>query len=276
MARNIDCVNDLPKWFDKNSYQATENFSAIEWYEQIEYRKYLTTLLKIQQNRPDLHETTATTYTKYIGCIRGVRIEEAHIPGFFGNLGLLQHLADEKQGVISLTFRHLQEHASNIPTYWSDPEKWFTDRSMVCGAETHTPKTDDPLYFGDIYPLHENVKYALVRVNLDLPDKILRDGFDEWLAKTRAASGHKQERTRNRPPYDRWTRYGLLPFLDLLIWQLETGIHIPDRVMAAAISTHDRGEQSLRNTLAPLVAEIMGDTTSLLALAIDEASTIKP
>lgn len=276
MAKNIDCVNDLPEWFDKNNYQGTEKFSAMEWYEQIEYRKYLITLLHIQRKRLNLQETTDTTFTRYIGYFRGVGIEKAHIPGFFGTGGLLQYLADEKQGVKSLTFRHLQDHASNIPAYWSDPEKWFTDRSMERGADARTPKSDDPLYFGDVYPLHEIEKYALARVNLDLPDKILRDGFEKWLANTRTASGHKQEVTSYRPTYDRWTRYGLLPYLDLLIWQFETGIHIPARVMAAAISTYDRGEQSFRNTLVPLVDQILGDTTALLALAIDEASSIKP
>ena len=113
-------------------------------------------------------------------------------------------------------------------------------------------------------------------VDLSATDAILKEAFSSWLKSARAAEKENSATTRNKPAYDRWGRYGLLPYLDLQIWALENGTHIPDRVMSAAISHYDAGEANLRKTLAPLAAGLMQDLSALHALAAIEASRLTP
>ncbi|WP_206073443.1 DUF6387 family protein, partial [Pseudomonas viridiflava] len=69
-------------------------------------------------------------------------------------------------------------------------------------------------------------------VNLAASDTEIKQAFAAWLTETRI---HHPIKGRREKPTN-WVRYGLLPYLDLLIWEMETGTDIPDRVMAAAIS----------------------------------------
>jgi hypothetical protein len=115
----------------------------------------------------------------------------------------------------------------------------------------------------------------IIQVDLGASDSVLKDAFAIWL-KTERGSRQVSATKRSKPLYDRWARYGLLPYLDLLIWAMETDTHIPDRVMSAAISCYDAGEANLRKTLAPLAASLMRDLSGLRALAAVEAATITP
>lgn len=124
-------------------------------------------------------------------------------------------------------------------------------------------------YLPDVLP------ESVITVDLNASDAVLKESFTAWLKRARASQAANIPK-RTKPLHDRWARYGLLPYLDLLIWSIETGIHIPDRVMSAAISRHDAGEANLRKTIAPLAAELMRDLSELRALAAVEAAARTP
>ena len=85
-----------------------------------------------------------------------------------------------------------------------------------------------------------------------------------WLKEVRANQQTKAK--RQKPSHTNWARYGLLPYLDLLIWAMETDTNIPDRVMSAAVSKYDAGEANLRKTLVPLAADLMASLSTLQAM----------
>lgn len=106
-------------------------------------------------------------------------------------------------------------------------------------------------------------------VNLGATDGEIKRAFDACLKEVRANQQAKAK--REKPSYKNWARYGLLPYLDLLIWSMETDTNIIDRVMSAAISGYDAGEGNLRTTLAPLAAELMSSLSAFQALVAFEA-----
>tara|TARA_Y100000589_G_scaffold209479_1_gene197536 strand:- start:953 stop:1933 length:981 start_codon:yes stop_codon:yes gene_type:complete len=107
---------------------------------------------------------------------------------------------------------------------------------------------------------------SLISVDLQASDAALMESFKAWVKEARSHQRFAAT-SRRKSSYDRWARYGLLPYLDLLTWSLETDTHIPDRVMSAAISRYDAGEANLRKTIGPLAADLMRDLSGLQVLA---------
>lgn len=106
-------------------------------------------------------------------------------------------------------------------------------------------------------------------VDLNAPDAAILTAFKEWLKSQRAnpPTGAKVSR---KPAFDWWSDYGLLPFLDLSVWSLETDNHIPDRVMANAISGDTFGEDRLRKTVKPLASDLTALIDGLKPFATED------
>jgi len=102
---------------------------------------------------------------------------------------------------------------------------------------------------------------GLINVNLDFSDDILIDQFKKWLSAIRMEVNiHTKPKAIKQSDLNLWTLYGVLPYLDLKIWERETTLSIPNRVMADAIySTGVGGEETVRKTTAPLVEHLLSE-----------------
>lgn len=277
----IDRVEDLPEWFDIENYRGAESFGAVEWYQHLALRSYLLTLLEIWHGdwRKEQCETAAGAFKKYIVHVRGGAIEQADIPTSIAVTA--EDLIDEKNGISSLTFSDLYNHAANktflAHSKWLDPVHWFADMGKPLCSESEGEKVADSPLFLTGRPGYWIEQYATARVDLDYPDAILIERFASWLKEIRDIKGQQQAKRYHRPNFQRWARYGVLPYLDLTIWAAETGAHIPDRVMAAAVLPRlDFGESNLRKTIIPLAESLMSDLTELRALAACESADRAP
>lgn len=98
-----------------------------------------------------------------------------------------------------------------------------------------------------------------VAVDLNFPDKILIENFKQYLAARRAESKTENlSKTNRQQDYYDWVRFGVLPYLDLKLWELETGNKIPLRVIADAIyPIGEGGEETVRKTTAPLATSLI-------------------
>lgn len=113
-----------------------------------------------------------------------------------------------------------------------------------------------------------------ISVNLTLPNELLVEQFKVFLQSLRAKTEVKDIKKFRRPDFQGWVRFGVLPFLDLMIWAFETKTKIPNRVMADAIfPTGEGGEEVVRKTTKPLVAELLDvkNIEILAALSEDKA-----
>ena len=262
----VDHVSDLPEWFDLEHYQGAESFGAVEWYWQIAQRHFLFALLDYLPDEGVFFDKARKAFSRSIPHVRGVSVERAQIPGFFGESGIHQVLLDSGHSVRSLELSHLRGHAS-LPGGESLHNLELADTSTG----------DGPLFLSDVlsYP---DARYAALRVDLGAPDSVILESFKVWLSEVRTIKGRYRDKEFYRPKYRQWARYGILPYLDLIIWEKETGVRIPDRVMAAAISRYDAGESNLRKTVKPLALALMQGNQAiddLMALAALEATANK-
>lgn len=113
-----------------------------------------------------------------------------------------------------------------------------------------------------------------VTVDLNSPDAAILKSFKEWLKRERAKQP-KEASTPKKPAFDWWSNYGLLPYLDLSLWSQETGNHIPDRVMASAISYDKFGEDRLRKTIKPIASNLSALLDSLKPFAAEDSHQIQ-
>lgn len=271
--KKIKSFDELPEWFNLDSYLATAEFRAIDWYNQLTQRQYLHTLLNYKkEENPQLSDSASRAFSRNIKFLRGINIELASIPNFFGEKGLVEHLKNERRGIHSLTFRHLREHAQNLLDFHCEPDTWFQHLSSQADEFTHEENSppDHPLTLSSHLDTREH--FATARVNLDLPDEVLRASFDSWLAEARQNSEQPEEKRHYKPVFQRWARWGLLPLIDLEIWSLETGAKLPDRVISAVLFPRgDSSEDTIRKTIRPLARSLMKDLSELQALAALEA-----
>ncbi|MNG29005.1 hypothetical protein D3C84_1143610 [compost metagenome] len=71
--------------------------------------------------------------------------------------------------------------------------------------------------------------------------------------------------------YKNWAEFGLLPYLDLRIWEAETRVWIPENLIIEALYSHRTdGSDSFRST-KKWADNLLADLSGLRALAAAEA-----
>lgn len=289
----IDRVKDLPRWFDLEKYRQAETFGEKEWFEQLAYRKWLL------MNNPEY--PVRQTITRSI--VKEITYKDENgdiVPDgallFSGDVAIddAEALADwrKKVGKAAAPLREFPfaiEQWDHKYIKNAQPVTSMTIGDMhgvlVQGALTTKRNGTSSLLqdYIDTFKFEEvshkaiyhrpfsleSITRAAVMVNLGTTNGEIKQAFDTWLKEVRANQQSKAK--RQKPSHTNWARYGLLPYLDLLIWAMETDTHIPDRVMSAAISDYDAGEGNLRTTLAPLAVDLMSNLSGLQALAAARA-----
>ena len=268
-------IEELPQWFNLKNYSSVSQFGAVEWFRQLTQRNFLINALKISKDETDiLHKEYGAAFYREIENMRGIAVEDTDIPNFFGPHGYAQFLADEQRGVIPLTFRHLEEHANYTDRY--GPKKWFAAMSKITSQTVHTSETVDPPLFLNNF-LRTDETFAALRVDMRLPKAKLRAAFEDWLSKKNAPTEQSPEEILYyKPNFKDLTRYGLLPYLDLLIWQMETGASISNPVMALAVTRHRTAEHLETTTIIWAEKLMGGGLGALLEQAATEAAALKP
>ncbi|KNH43973.1 DUF6387 family protein [Pseudomonas lini] len=275
----IDRVNELPKWFSLDNYSQAKNFNSTEWLRQLEARHLLIELLKRKHVKPfdkliDGLDSLTEQLDSLTDSMRASaqKMYAAIAPKILGStdFDVLSRMSlVGLKGVENLDTQDLWEHALNT---FDDPDEFF-EAIKRRNHDYHSAPIlrPDPVRLTAPHSIDREV-YAAVKVSLDLPDAVLVESFKAWLAETRQAAGAARSKY-HRPAYDRWASYGLLPFLDLIIWAQDSNMHIPDRVMSAAVSRYDKGESSFRKTVVPLAAGLMRDLSEFRAFAAVEAQS---
>lgn len=270
---------EMPKWYDFKNYSSVSRFDAVEWFRQLVQRRYLISLLEARNGAPSafLKKVISNIFAWAVKNMRGIAVEDTDIPNFFGIHGYAQYLADRQRGVISLTPRHLHEHANTAPDDAHPSEKCSTAMHKSTSKSVHISESiDAPLLLSDVKGSAE--KIAVAYVDLRQPIALALKNFEIWYSEAKATM-ELQTGKAPIPRIRRWACYGLLQYLDLLIWQMETGARITDEVMALAV--HFGGHRSagnLRSTTVIRAKELMNNNglDILLELAVTEAAARRP
>lgn len=277
MAKQIKHISELPSWFNLDKYDLAKELDATGWHEQLIIRRaYLTRPYLLSQP-----EILAITREYPILDIDYNEITR----GIFGVQALIE-LKDEDLrfsfGVRHLTPMDMMRAEFNIPLekqeYLNECRDEIQDFLEVggdldeldCGVETWTYQPIRDL----LDPKYEDMCFAYIK--LELPDALLIEHFKQFLATHRAQTSSKK-RTR-LPDFKEWCRLGVLPYLDLKIWEQEQKVSIPNRVMADAIyQPGEGGEENVRKTTAPLAEYLITERSFeiLSAIAANEITEEK-
>lgn len=153
----------------------------------------------------------------------------------------------------------------------------FKGDFLTAGPEM--PKSDKPADWMwepiDAITTNSSNFSRLVSVNMLLPDSVLIEQFKQMLNEQRVGTkGIAPVLSKQRKPeFNDWINFGVLPYLDLTIWATESGVSIPNRVMADAIfPVGEGGEEVVRKTTSKLAREILSKPMleTLIALASAE------
>ena len=295
----IDKVSDLPKWFDLNKYESVSDFTATDWIIQLTLRSFAINMMRTMQH-------SSNTNNESIETAKNSEHDEKYIIGFFDLIKALRDTPTSSNlngnfywdyAVSSVTPEHLhlsqpvrsltlKDIIIKRNSYELDFEDGITTEQETIiwkylnkdiKIEDFEDEEDSHGYFETIPEIEISLEKCITEkwdkpsivVDLNAPDSLLVNSFKYWLSSQRA-SPPAEAITPRKPAFSWWGKYGLLPYIDLLVWSDETGIHIPDRVMAEAISKFTSGEDRLRKTLKPIAADLNKLIEGLSELAATE------
>ena len=286
MAKRIRRVSDLPKWYNLAKYAQANSLDAAGWYKQLTTRSDLAIRVDSLKQEPaffssfiDPEETK-----RALAYIRANPISDAtgdfplKDPALFcDSLHYMCNAGDPclSPGVHLATIRNLymlegriekekRTYARNFFEPIIDPQSaWLRAKEKFWRGEPEhridepEPWIDEPVDANLDLPYHG----VTVRVNLHLPDKMLIEQFRLLLQSLRDPTKKpgSPKPLWQKPDFSDWIRFSVLPYIDLWLWERETGARIPNRVMADAIfPTGEGGEEVVRKTTAKLADKLMG------------------
>lgn len=260
--KKVTSLKDLPSCFQLSKYGAAANFTAAQWYEQLERRSRFfkpsegvadDLIWALFRGKVDdlLGEPLASSRDKQgsvpVSPVRPLTLIDL----------ILQSWRDD------VAFRGGRCSSDSVDRWKAVGDQYIT---LSNAARLSLAPLNVEFYTPDSRPI------PMMQVDLAATDAALKKAFEAWLKQARAATPPPEKPIK--PLYSRWVRYGLLPYLDLLIWATETGVSIPDRIYSAATALHeDMGESSFRKTVVPLAEGLMRDLSELKALAAIEESS---
>lgn len=273
----IHKIGDFAPWFNPDHYLSAKTLNTAEMHRQLHQKERMLFVLKTSKDKNHVQaEAYAERFAEMVKCVRGVDVKHALIPGFYGLAGYEQYLANEKRGVAFMTMRDLYNHARNTPGYEHQPEKLFVDSFKFLSENLPMSMHDDPPLIINGWEENGHERYIPLLLDTIIPDVQLKAGFAVRLPEIRAATKHvKKEIQFYSPSLESLARYGVLQYLDLWIWQLETGIKIPRDLMMLAVG-QNRTNDGLRTTIKwakKLMDNGLGD---LLAQAATESTANTP
>ena len=283
MNVSIKHINELPHWFDLAKYDSTNKLDAAGWYEQLIVRHGV--LFYFINNRKTRSKSFETALKKLFETPIIDLMADRELEVLFAN-GQLQELRSKNirytLGVHMTTVRqHYQtefnteiekrNYARNFfkDVYEEDWDKILSDGKLRYPCQDWI---DEPI---DNIRSDAHNYFLNINVNMALPDKVLIEQFTKLVAGLRAVldEGGVSIHSKLRIDFENWTKFAVLPFIDLSIWAMSEGKKIPNRVMADAIfKMGEGGEEVVRKTTQKLADLILIDSHlgKLAAIAAQE------
>lgn len=233
----------VPDWFDRSKYDGLASFDKDEWYWQISARYYLYLHVNDKANgfpTPKLGDEL----------LNDIRLTPLLDFSNERNSEYKRKLLIKPHAVELASWREARQLFSSVPAEYSDIAlQYLLGNVRACDmpAELLHHKTD-------------YARYGTVTVDFSLPEQVLMKSFRaliQGMQRQPTVAAEIRERHRN-PSLTEWRRIGILPYMDLLIWEIENQISIPDRIYADVIfEGSEESEETVRKTTRPQVKKIL-------------------
>lgn len=276
MTKKIKHVLELPCWFRLENYKKAKTMSMSDWHIQLVFRKHCLTAVVSALAEPIevMRKKTLINLSDHYYFDLWYQIQQ--------KITLEKYvMASDNPAISSLTMRNFfniekfilperKTYQPELTDYIIDvlqaaaspkPGVTFVDTSDARFASLNVPNQEwlnEPIYKSASPELEAE---GLINVNLNFSDDVLIEQFKKWLSGIRSDL-NMQMKTKNIKESDlkSWILYGVLPYIDLKIWEREAEVSISNRFMADAIYLSGvGGEETVRKTTAPLVEHLLSD-----------------
>lgn len=274
MGKQIRNKSDLPKWFNLEKYAGAGSLDTLGWYEQLSMRNDLRRTVgspRWKSWQTDVEPSIGLQQTlSVLALIRETPIliiEGNKLLEYFFYEGLVQKIKARDPrysiGVHLSTVRNLYMKEGNIEKFRQIYARYYFGNLFKKISNSHeifssmeTDWIDEPV---DKYQVWPNSKVD-ISVNTLLPDNVLIEQFKEVLYKLRhplPGDVFAIKKTR-KPAFADWINFGVLPYLDLQIWQQQEEVKITNHLMADVIFPEgEGGEEVVRKTTARMADELL-------------------
>jgi hypothetical protein len=257
--------SDLPSWFDLSKYDGTKQLSAEEWYWQLALRIHFNLFVNNETEsfwrvQPDSERKREYLHSKeLLAVIRCTPIFDIAASDAKNAVSYLKPNGPSC-GVSYTTTANIasrlamlspEEHKQILTADWGQDSREFSETPIH--KWTPTPNTVP----------HSEV---ILSVDLDVPERLLMEHFAALVREAKKNRSDDSVRFRT-PDFREWHRLGLLPYLDLYIWECEVGTNIPVRVYADAIFSGDEeGEETVRKSTSRIAQQVINGSTDILSV----------
>lgn len=147
-----------------------------------------------------------------------------------------------------------------------DSDEWEGYESF-CAKNYYAFATEDE------HPYSTN---PCISIDLNTPDTVLREQFDEWLSNVRRKASKVIVENDLDSDYivnsngikiaEKINKYKIIPFIDLMLWELKTGNKIKLSVYAHALFNDGSVDgEFIRKTIKPLVQNLINDDYKIMS-----------
>jgi len=244
----------LPKWFDLKKYERAPDLDPESWNFQIAIRSACFNHLCVMRSpEPYLSEWDGPIL-EALNNLRSIPIASATCPAFDHNAFSWCH--ETVAAVRSLTRFDL------LSTYLRARQRFTPSDCELINELDESP------FILSRFPINwlnatvdqdcAGCTNHPVIIDLRFSNKVLRQHFEIYLRRLRRHEGRPEDAKKQSPNLEKWGKVGVLPCIDLLLWEKELDGRITDSVLAGALGPQGQVDrEKIRKTLRPLVEALV-------------------
>ena len=247
---------DLPDWFDTKKYESAVHLDAKGWEEQLEIRSFCHEQIWQQSLNDDIDLAATTDYLGFrlhelLAAIRETPIYPFYTStfhdGYSDKFRKLPHRPKRSiaPGIAALTPEDIINLVHQLPV-----EK---QRELIEILSSTKERSSWP-YSHRLNWLSEPIEdrqSQKIKVNTYLPGTLLLQSFEQYLTVQEAGlPADFKGKSHRSNLFREWCNCGLLQYIDLEIWSVETHTRITRNVLANAIfpGKWEKGADNIRTT----------------------------
>jgi hypothetical protein len=245
-------LRDLPKWFDLKKYECAAALDAPLWYFQIAIRSTCFFQLHFIISAEPHFSEWDDPILKALASLRSNPIAVPNSPPFdhkaFSWCHEIPVSAVRSMTRLDLYSIDRQVRQRLTPTEIEHTQWLVKHESPAAFALARTDYLNASLDEDCV-----GLTNLPIMIDLRFPNKVLRQHFEIYLQGLRQRKGGRpEEAKKHSPDVDKWGKAGLLPCLDLLLWEKELDGRVPDSVLAKALGRQGQVDrETIRKTVRP-------------------------
>ncbi len=263
MARTKKNQPFPPKWFDLNKYKDVAKLAARGWYKNIYIRRVILRYIEDGRTLDSMSARNNDNIDNVIALLRSNPVFDKPSKDWLSAMPSLQDANIIKDLITDQTFhspaieRLSPETALHLVSSLPKKRQQVFIEKVAENMEHQGEIDKAERQSGTSYnlgirlpswmsnPFEEDVfSAASIYISYFLPKKIMIDAFKAYLERISSLLPPQKPFRQNR--FLEWADCGLLPYIDLLIWEVENDVNPTNRERALALG--NLGEENIRKT----------------------------